>query len=1093
LNRDELEKVVLDLILNECAAYGKGDEDTIHRSHIDLVRLARVEEARPTAGVKPQKVLQIFSSQGGSSSNESSGLSSLNRDAASNAIINTQWHGTVVIHFFNQAAAQYIASHINGLNSNVQGYEVNISARLLSSGPSGYERRTSWESFFFPNANGATDGSNQRPQSFVPFHASLPPPIQFAALPAGHRPDTLVLKYIPRSWVDGRSILDALGVSADEVNHSHRLRFPGSMEEDEIGSLSDADESEHEDDEEIAGVRLGRSAGPSHRRLMRLIKRQFELLLKPAAKLANLATQTIHIKRWEYKVMEETTRIGMGGAKKRKSTSQMNGETQDSGEDIPDELLLFPLLNPQSDLHQHHPYDSDTAAANGHNDSHISSPSSSHSFLPLCEVYLMLDDYPSVLAAFDFLHNKRLCNRLDRANASASATSSIAGSVDEKSEGGRVIDFDVDVDRDGYLRFERIEHRRQVILDQYEKMKAALQLAAHQARKQKEEEARLERERMLREEEEEMERRREEERARLRAKLLEEERMHAERLAKQREEDEARRQAAAAEERERREQERARQAARRAEQHKEEETVRLQLEQRMESEDVAFTTQEREAKLRRLALESMRSKVKTEPPSPQPSTAAAPSIIDLSTADPDASTMKVEAWDPDRIMPLTSPAIHILDSWFRAHSDRPFPTDSTCVELARQSNIAAAQVREWFVWARKNKWKVDNGRDEDENMPTLISAKQETENSIAAAMKQHEQEQQQASISITLKSRPKFHADEDAAREGFVRVEAASTSPLRLTPSTASPPIPATASSSTSNDQQAAKVPDHVAAAIAALESRLSGHGGGGAAAANNIPRPAASVPASHAVHPSRAAQPSSMQPAQPAAASTAMTEEQRAFAEKYSKELAAFAARSIIDNKPIKRARSKSRSRSRSGSRGRDKRRSSHKRHGKDKDAPPAGMLPLFPGMMPFPPFGFPPAAFGFPPGATMSVDTRGQAPPLIAPSSMNVGESSKGQRGKRRKPTQSDNKFAASASAAAAAPPLLPIPFPPMFAFLPPDMQAAMMHHDGAADEQNDRHANHPRSRRGGRKRKGQERPDEDEGVHRVDESTRWRASES
>ena len=393
--------------------------------------------------------------------------------------------------------AQFNYTHFSFLVSllvvvSVSGYTISIQSRLLSGSHSGYELRRKWESFFFP-------GLSQDSASVNSGYFPLPIIHSFQRLPAGHRPDTLVLKYIPISWVDGSLLVQA-------PTHS-KLKLYGTMEEDETGALSEPErghaDDEDEDDESFAPNDGTTTSGgvrpPSLRRRLRVVKRQLELLLRPAGKVAHLPDESITIRRWEYQPID----MSIWARKKRLPTMTASSDSTIAPvtsvnpelNQIDDQMLLCPLLNPFAAVQANH---ADLKGENGsggeeHKSVASSSASSIPHMIPLCHVYIMLNDYPALLACFEYLHNKRLRNRLDESDSN-STDSTLPSN-------GRLIDYVLEVDTSGYLRYDRIEERRQLAHDELERLRAAEQLARHTARKRAEEVARLERERKVREEE----------------------------------------------------------------------------------------------------------------------------------------------------------------------------------------------------------------------------------------------------------------------------------------------------------------------------------------------------------------------------------------------------------------------------------------------------------------------------------------------------------------------------------------------------------------------------------------------------------------
>ena len=111
-NPERLTQLSLDLLLNECAAYGSGSSDCINRSHIEYIRLERAEQSQ-----RSKKSHTSFSSI----FNDAAALEAMTPTNVQASLIQTQktvWFGIIVIHFYTEATAQYIASHINGLTTN---------------------------------------------------------------------------------------------------------------------------------------------------------------------------------------------------------------------------------------------------------------------------------------------------------------------------------------------------------------------------------------------------------------------------------------------------------------------------------------------------------------------------------------------------------------------------------------------------------------------------------------------------------------------------------------------------------------------------------------------------------------------------------------------------------------------------------------------------------------------------------------------------------------------------------------------------------------------------------------------------------------
>lgn len=111
--RSDLQRLILDLLLSECAATGRGS-DAIPPSRIELVLLRRVEErSRP----QPAAGYTLFSNTPGASTSSSLiSMAPTPTGPASNAV----WYATVVILFESESEAEFVVARLHGLNTNVQ-------------------------------------------------------------------------------------------------------------------------------------------------------------------------------------------------------------------------------------------------------------------------------------------------------------------------------------------------------------------------------------------------------------------------------------------------------------------------------------------------------------------------------------------------------------------------------------------------------------------------------------------------------------------------------------------------------------------------------------------------------------------------------------------------------------------------------------------------------------------------------------------------------------------------------------------------------------------------------------------------------------
>ena len=650
-----------------------------------------------------------------------------------------------------------------------RGYAVVVYCKLLNSSTSSYDLRREWEHHFFPTLTD-TAARSQLAGAFGPNPYQIT--LAFNGMPAGHRPDTIVIKYLPVTWVDGTLLTrrgrqkhwlslaapanpaegDAPGARA-----SPRVRFCGNHEEDAIpgGSLS-ASEVDSEDDEEE-----GSGRAPSWRRLLLIIKRQLELLLKPAAKLASLQMDAINIKRWEYKPIEDARTTVL---RKRRNTANPEAAAAagaNTASEITDDMLRYPMSNPFLPESARGPGAEEEEEQKGGGPAEA--PMVSHPLEPLCDLYLMLGDYPSVLAAFEYLHNKRLQNALDRTEEEEDADEDEGVSLaNDRVSRGRIVDLGVDVDREEFLRFDAIEARRQAQLDEAERVKAAAQLAAHTARKKKEEALRLQRERALRIQEEEEERAEELMRMQREAKQREFDRSRMDADARARFEARAQREALDSIDKSRRAEERQRQAARRQAQRTEEMASRppapaAAAASKIDEEEAALLAQLEAIRRRREQAED------AAPPGFVP-----PVVIDLAAAE----------WDGVNPGQFTSIALSTLEHWFQQNIERPFPSDSATTELARETRLSLSQVRDWMNHARKTRWKPTadpNAMLDEDGMPGLMSAHDEAAADMArrVAVAQLSSTSTAPVISMKIKQRQKVATDEETGADGFVRVEGA--------------------------------------------------------------------------------------------------------------------------------------------------------------------------------------------------------------------------------------------------------------------------------------------------------------------------------
>lgn len=802
-NEHVLTQLALNLVLTECSAFGESGD--AHRRHIDYARLHRIEEYGRIGKKSSNAFHDLF--------NHTNGLAQITPNNVGATITQTHktiWNGTIVMHFYTEASAQYIATHINGLNTNkesvetrerematpndsdriyqlmcklcclccppfcfslLSGYSISIQARLLTGSNLGYDLRRRWESHFFPGL--PAPSSLPDPTGFFPSQ----PAILFDRLPAGHRPDTLILRYIPIAWVDGSLLGAQTRTKRDGRIAGPKLKLLGTMEEDETTPLSDEDRnSGNDDDDDDDGILPpGGVRPPSTRRLLRVVKRQFELLLRPAARLSNLPPESIMIRRWEYQPIDHTAwtkkKRGAGNANNNAETTVQAENTH-----LDDEMILYPLLNPHAEVNQ----TVDSPAA--HESKSNGTPNSIGHATPLCDVYLMVNDYPTLLACFEYLHNKRMRNRLDPYTPSDPSDS-------DSSTGGRVIDFGVDVDLTGFLRFERIEERRQQALDAYEKAKAAAQLAAHTARKRAEEAARIERERKMAEEE----RQAEVTRAAHMARMAEEQRIadaaQAERDAAAAKEAAARRAAALEEARIHQAEERARQHKRREEQRASDEAARVAR----EAEIRQRSPEEQERDLRQRALDALRRKQSRDAYEEHPRRFDAGDDMDVDSPKPLTGLVPPPPPPPppsespsgvviDLLDDFTPAAVRTLEQWFISHISRPFPSIDELSTLVDQTGLTEAQIQGWFQQTRKKEWGQTNGAARNTIMNTNTTASyadmppldtRVDGSSLASRVGVGGSSSVSGGFVMKLKSRPRLQTDEDAAATvgGFVRVE----------------------------------------------------------------------------------------------------------------------------------------------------------------------------------------------------------------------------------------------------------------------------------------------------------------------------------
>src|SRR4051812_14879406 len=80
-----------------------------------------------------------------------------------------------------------------------RGYAVSVVCKLLNSSSSSYDLRREWELHYFPTLID-TAARTQVAAAFGPNPYAIN--LAFSGMPAGHRPDTIVIKYLPVSWVD---------------------------------------------------------------------------------------------------------------------------------------------------------------------------------------------------------------------------------------------------------------------------------------------------------------------------------------------------------------------------------------------------------------------------------------------------------------------------------------------------------------------------------------------------------------------------------------------------------------------------------------------------------------------------------------------------------------------------------------------------------------------------------------------------------------------------------------------------------------------------------------------------------------------------
>jgi len=775
-SRRELLQLILSLLVSECAAHagGSGSEASIQPEQVEYVHLRQAEEAGPRAAGK--KLFNPFSS------NEGAANALANMGSEGGAGPQQVWHATVVIRFASEAAAEYIAAKLHQLDTNKEGYSVHVECLLLSCSPlSASELRARWEADFFPtlvdrsaHARALAAGASGMPPSFQITLA-------FNGQPAGQRPDTLVLKNIPVAWVDGslltragrkkqRQSLRRVGPPPPPPGSSARggagaahvppVRFFGSMEEDDVERLSasepSGDELDDGDDEEEARAR--KAGAPSWRRKLLIVKRQLELLLQPAAQLAKLPAARVEVRRWEYRPLPDQ-RLELLRRQRAEAAAGVR-PAQAASLTLTEDMLRFPLLNPYPNhldaLHgkDDAPADSDEQKRSGPAGAAAAPAAPPLPMVPLCDVFVMVADYPTLLACFDFLHAKRMQNRLD--SVGGGGTDDDDEDEEEEEEGlpslsrGRVLDFGLDVDRSGYLRFDAVETRRLELIDASERAKAAAQLAAQHARKRKEEELRREREREVRRQEEEAERIEAEARAAREAQLFAEhqERERARIEAEQRAKEEARAQREALEsvERMRKQEEKARQAARRREQRAQEAAERaaaaaataptpqpLQMEvvggasgsfashdPSIDAEEAALLAAEEKAEQERLErrkqLEAIRRRREAEEEAARRQATGGGAAASAGAAGGRAAARGGAAavidlddpeWDQPAPGAFTASNTQLLEQWLALHADSTStPLENTLVQLARAARLSLAQVKDWLS-PRRPEWRLN--------------------------------------------------------------------------------------------------------------------------------------------------------------------------------------------------------------------------------------------------------------------------------------------------------------------------------------------------------------------------------------------------
>ena len=764
------------------------------------------------------------------------------------------------------------------------------------------------------------------------------------------------------------------------------------MEEDEVASLSQSDyESGSDEEVEQADGDKKKRAGPSTRRLLLLVKRQFELLLKPAAKLANLPVDTINIRRWEYQPLDmsiyaKKQRVAAAASSDvtvAPATSVAADLTQ-----IDDEMLMYPQLNPMAEQPA-----SAEPAENGH--AEAAAPSTVTGLTPLSDVYLMLDDYPTLLACFDYLHNKRLRHRNDVTSKPVSDDIIPPSTLLDL---GRLLSFSLDVSRDGFLRFERIESRRQKLLDVLEQRRAEEQLRKHTERKRKEEQARAERERLQREQEAEMEaqqRIQEEARAAAAAKELAEKRAAYEASALA-----ARTQKLAELEAERvaREADRLRQAQRRQEQREQEDRERLEQEKEaVKAKATATTDEDTVSLLRQRALDALRRKqTRAEEDAAEATVARAEELrlMESQMRIAEAAAAAAKAVRPDTPPPpvidlaaepnLTSSGKLVLEQWFLANLDKPFPNESQVQLLARRAEVTPAQVLKWFDHARKTEWA---------SMPTLLSSSEEAALAIAnESMAARVAAAGPPAITMKLKARPKLQTDETATATvgGFVRVEGAydeieetqlpqsHPSQMRLLSPMAAPvPAPSFPSASPVAALDS-KIADRSADAGASSPPRSSSRRRSRSRSRSSRSRSGSSRSYSRSRSRSWSRSRSRDRTSPPSIMPTTDAHGRPLSAE----EAAIIAAAMQTEQKRLQRK--KEEERKKREERKRHKRSRSGSRDPKDSTSGPPMMPAGF-----FPPFGFPPGMPGYPPFAPFGMP--GFMPPPVPPISRNGNKRSR------------------------------------------------------------------------------------------------------